>query len=256
VAVVHNPADHDARIWQRLAARRVLGGCRGLFTHASSLAEQLRRAYPGVPVGHHPLPAVGEAVPVDHRAARRKLGLAEDRRVALFIGLIRPYKGVDVLLEAAAGLPEGSDWLVVVAGEPWGKLGAELEQHAASRGLEGRVRLDLGWVPEDRLADLMDAADLLVLPYRRGSQSAVAPMGLARGVPVLATDVGGVPEVVKDGVNGVIVPPSDAAAITRALATLDRERLAGLAEGARRSASMLRWPGYATAFEELLARVI
>jgi len=256
VAVVHNPADHDARIWQRLAARRVLGGCRGLFTHASSLAEQLERDYPGVPVAHHPLPAVGEGTPEDRRTARRRLGLAEDRRVALFVGLIRPYKGVDVLLEAAAGLPEGSDWLVVVAGEPWGRLGSELEQQAETLGLVDRVRLDLGWVPEDRLADLMDAADLLVLPYRRGSQSAVAPMGLARGVPVLATDVGGVPEVVKDGVNGVIVPPSDAAAITAALEGLERDRLDGLAEGARRSASMLRWPGYATAFEELLAEVV
>ncbi|MCU0302687.1 MAG: glycosyltransferase family 4 protein [Thermoanaerobaculales bacterium] len=256
VAVVHNPFDHDARPWQRLAARRVLGRCDGLFTHAASLARELEHVHPTLPVAHHRLPAAAAPRPLDRGGARAELGLPEGRRVALFLGLIRPYKGVDLLLEAAAALPAASDWFFLVAGEPWGGLADRLRRQAASLGLEGRVRLDLGWVPEGRVGTLLAAADLLVLPYRRGSQSAVAPLALTAGLPVLSTAVGGVPELVVDGDNGIIVPPGDAAAITAALERLDPDRLARLAEGARRSVAGLDWDDYASVLEELIGRVV
>jgi glycosyltransferase involved in cell wall biosynthesis len=256
VAVVHNPVDHDAHLWQRVAARRVLGGSQALFTHARVLAAELERAYPSIPVGYHCLPAVEAPVELGRDQARDELGLPGDRRVALFLGLIRPYKGVDLLLEAAAALPEDSDWFIVIAGEPWGDLGNLLETRVRSLDLERRVRLDLQWVPEGRVPTLLAAADLLVLPYLRGSQSAVAPMALARGIPVLSTAVGGVPEIVRDGINGVIIPPGDPGAITTALEALSAEKLNALAAGARQTSEDLTWSGYGDALEELIERVI
>ncbi len=255
IAVVHNPADHDAGWLQRTVAARVLGRCRGLFTHAEVLGRQLEGAYPGVPTRFHRLPAVGGGATLDRADARSELGVPDDRRVALFLGLIRPYKGVEVLLEAAARLPQGSDWLVWVAGEPWRSLGDRLERRVAELGLDRRVRLDLGWVPEPRVPVLLAAADLVVLPYLSGSQSAVAPMALAHGVPVLTTAVGGVPEIVSDGVNGVVVPPGDPAALAASLASLGRTTVAELAAGAERSSRELDWSGYAAALEELIGVV-
>jgi glycosyltransferase involved in cell wall biosynthesis len=252
LAVVHNPADHDAGWLQHSVAERVLGRCQGLFTHAEVLARQLEGAYPGLPVRCHRLPAVVDGATPDRAAARAELGIPDDRRVALFLGLIRPYKGVEVLLDAASRLPESSDWLVVVTGEPWGGLGERLERQAAEPGLGGRVRLDLGWVAEPRVPVLLAAADVVVLPYLRGSQSAVAPMALAHGVPVLTTAIGGVPEVVADGVNGVVVPPGDPEALADALAALDRTRIGELAAGARRSRDELTWSGYAASVEGLV----
>ncbi|HSN57373.1 MAG TPA: glycosyltransferase family 4 protein [Candidatus Sulfomarinibacteraceae bacterium] len=256
VAVVHNPADHDARPWQRLAARSVLGRCQGLFSHARVLARELEARYPSLPVGSHPLPAVAAGPAPDRATARADLRLPAEARVALFLGLIRPYKGVDLLVEAAAALPDGSDWLVVAAGEPWGGLGERLERQVEALGVGSRVRLDLRWIPEGEAAALLAAADLVVLPYRRGSQSAVAPMALAAGVPVLTTAVGGVPEVVQDGVNGLIVPPGDPASLAAALEALDPHRLADLAEGARRSSVELSWPAYAAEVEGVVRRLL
>jgi glycosyltransferase involved in cell wall biosynthesis len=256
VAVVHNPVDHDAGRLQRLIARRVLARCQGLFTHAEVLGRQLADAYPDLPVRHHGLPAVaGGAVP-DRGDARRELGIPSGHRVALFLGLIRPYKGINVLLDAAARLPEGSDWLVLVAGEPWRGLGERLERRVAELGLDRRVRLDLGWVPEPRVPVLLAAADVVVLPYLTGSQSAVAPMALAHGVPVLTTAVGGVAEVVADGVNGMVVPPADPEALTRALAALDPATLSKLAAGAAETAGELTWNGYAAALEDVIEAVL
>ena len=255
VAVVHNPTDHDAGAMQRRAARWLLARCDGLFTHAEALAERLRRDYPELPCAAHPLPATSTFAPIDRAAARRALGLPGAGRVALFTGLIRPYKGVDLLLEAAARLPESSDWQLVVAGEAWGGLGPGLQERAAKPDLAGRVRLDLRWQSEEELRVLLSAADLVVLPYRDGSQSAMAPLVLAAGVPVLSTRVGGLPEVVEDGVNGRLVSPGSVDALVDALAALDREQLQVFAAGARRGATRLTWAGYAAALEGLLERV-
>ncbi len=256
LGLVHNLADHGGGGLHRLAARLVLGRCDALFTHAAALAAGLRATYPGVAVSHHPLAADEAAVADDQAAARRRLGLPNGARLALFLGLIRPYKGVDLLLEAVAGLPADSDWQLVVAGEAWGDLAAELERRAAGDDLAGRVHLRLGWVPEGEVTTLLTAADVVVLPYRSGSQSAVAPQALAHGRPLVSTRVGGLPEVVRDGVNGLLVAPGDVAGLRRALASLDRDRLAALAGGARASRGALTWDAYAAAVERALTALL
>jgi glycosyltransferase involved in cell wall biosynthesis len=256
IAVVHNPADHDARFRQRLAARMVLGRCRGLFTHAKILADGLKETYPSLPVASYPLPPP-ELLPLPAKHdARADLGLPNTSRVALFLGLIRPYKGVDLLLEAMARLAKDSDWFLVVAGEPWGKLGSSLEAQVRTLGLENRVRLDLGWVPEMETTRLLAAADLVVLPYRSGSQSAVAPVALGCGVPVLSTSVGGLSEVIRHQVDGFLVEPGSVKALTDALEDLGRSRLEQLALGAHDFRDRLSWDGYAAALEKLVEHVI
>ncbi|NOZ79312.1 MAG: glycosyltransferase family 4 protein [Acidobacteria bacterium] len=255
IAIVHNPADHDAHIHHKLAAALVLGRCDGLFTHAERLAESLRMSFPARPVASFPLPP-GEHLDLpDRTTARRELGLGADEQIALFLGLIRPYKGLDILLRAAARLPTQTPWRFVVAGEPWARLGPELTALRQQLGVEDRVRLDLGWIPQPRMAAYFAAADLLVLPYRAGSQSAVAPLALAHGIPVLSTAVGGLTELIEDGVNGILVPPGDPVALAAAFNRLDPERLARLAAGARASADALTWDAYAASLERLLATV-
>ena len=256
VAVVHNPADHDAGTVKRLVARSVLSRCQGLFTHARSLGRHLEAQFPGVPVASHPIPPPELNKVPDRGEARRLLDLPEERRVALFLGLIRPYKGVELLLEAFSALPGRERWLLVVAGEPWGGLGDRLRRMVGELDLEGLVRLDLRWIPESEIPALLAAADVVVLPYRSGSQSAVAPIALASGVPVIASAVGGLPEVVENGVNGVLVEPGSVEALVRALDGLDGQRLNALTEGARAWRGTVTWDSYAAALEELLARVV
>jgi glycosyltransferase involved in cell wall biosynthesis len=255
-AVVHNPVDHGARLVHRLAARRVLGRCQGLFTHAEVLARRLTREYLGARVASHPIPPPVGIGPLDREAARRELDLPAGRRVALFLGLIRPYKGVDLLLEAVARLPSSGGWQVVVAGEPWGRLGDRLCRQLDRLGIADRVRLELRWIPESEVSALLAASDLVVLPYRSGSQSAVAPLALGAGVPVVASGVGGLPEVVQHGVNGLIVEPGSVDALVAAFEGIDDERLSELRNGAREWSGAVTWSTYAEAFERLLERVI
>jgi glycosyltransferase involved in cell wall biosynthesis len=255
VAVAHNPADHGAGLLRRSVARSVLKRCNAVFTHAGVLEHEISTFCSGIPIASHPLPPpeIGELPPREE--ARTRLELPATRKVALFLGLIRPYKGVDLLLEAVSRLPEENDWLLLVVGEPWGDLGPALQRQAEELDLADRVRLRLGWVPEADVPGLLVAADLVVLPYRSGSQSAVAPLALAAGLPVLSTQVGGLSEVIEDGGNGLLVAPNSVGELAAALAALTTERLAELAEGARASRARLTWEGYATALEEMLEEV-
>jgi len=256
VAVVHNPVDHEATLGKRVASRLVLCRCQALFTHAQSLAVQLRSEYPLTPIAFSLLGATSStASGVDRARARARLGIDADVKLALFLGIIRPYKGVDILLEAFARLDAALMWRLVIAGEPWGGCEEELAQQVSRLGVQERVTLDLRWVPEQRIQDLLRAADLVVLPYRWGSQSAVAPMALAAGLPVLTTRVGGLAEAVKDGATGVIVAPGSVDELAQAWQGLDAQSLERLSNGARADAAHNSWQQYARALEKLVELV-
>ncbi len=256
VVVVHNAADHERQLLQRFAGRMVLGLASGLFTHGELLAEELRRSYFGMLVRACPLafPRPGAGPP--REAARRELGVGEGVRLALFVGLIRPYKGVEVLLRAFARLPDDSPWRLLVAGEPWGGLEERLRTLHRELGLEHRVGLDLAWVPESGMPGLLAAADVVVLPYLAASQSAVVPLAMAHGVPVVSTAAGSITDVVRNGYNGLVVPPGDEAALAAAFASLDGAMLARLREGVARTVARFTRDRYAAELEALLDEVV
>jgi glycosyltransferase involved in cell wall biosynthesis len=254
IAVVHNPVDHDAGRLASCLARSVLGRCQGLMTHAGTLADQLRSWLPGVPVAWHPLPAREQRIPVQAEA-RAALGIEDRGRLALCFGLIRPYKGIDTLLEAFSRLDRGLGWTLAVVGEPWGSMRGEILERCSRPDLKGRVILDLEWVSERRAALYLAAADAVVLPYRDATQSAVVPWALAHGKPVLSSRVGGIVEVVEHDRNGFLVEPGDIDAVARALAAADDEALSRWSRGAVASAQRLSWSGYVKELEQILSGV-
>lgn len=254
IAVVHNPFDHGAGWAARCAARSVLRRCRGFLCHAESVERELQAAYSGRPVAVHALPPVRVAA-ADRAAARRRLGLAPDALALLFFGLIRPYKGVEVLLEAVAQMPREAGVVLVLAGEPWGGCAAAVRERVRRPDLAGRVIARLGWVPEGEVGDLFAAADAAVLPYRDATGSAVAAQALAAGLPVVASAVGGLAETVRDGDNGLLVPAGDAAALAAALGRLaDVALRARLSVGARSWTERCTWTSYVDVLEALAVR--
>ncbi len=233
-------------------ASTILKRADGLFTHGRRLASDLEALFPETPIGHHLLPAATRQELPGRQEARDRLGLPSDAQVGLVLGLLRRYKGVDVLLDAVARLPEDSDWHLVVAGEAWDGLERELPVQARQLGIDDRVHFHFGWLPEAEVPAFLAAADLMVLPYRSGSQSAVASQALAHGIPLLVTAVGGLPEVVGDA--GLVVPPGDPDALSAALASLGPGRLQLLSEAAQR-ADCPTWESYASSLEKLLEQV-
>lgn len=151
---------------------------------------------------------------------RADLGI--DGRTLVFAGRLGPQKALGVAL---AALVDVADVALVVAGD--GPERAALEARAAELGLDGRVRF-LGSVPRDAVLRLFGAADASVLPSSWENFPHTLVESLAVGCPVIATAVGGVPEVVRDGENGLLVAPNDPSALSAAISRFFSE--AGLRE--------------------------
>jgi glycosyltransferase involved in cell wall biosynthesis len=141
---------------------------------------------------------------VPRRELRARLGIA-DAPTALFVGHLSDYKGADVF---ADGLALATSWQGVAVGS--GPLAAEIQTRNPAIRLPGAV-------PPEEVPDWLRAADVVVVPSRREGLGLVAIEALACGVPVVAANVGGLPEVVRDGENGLLIPPGDAVALAAAL---------------------------------------
>jgi glycosyltransferase involved in cell wall biosynthesis len=126
------------------------------------------------------------------------------RRVILFAGQLRTDKGLDLLVRAAAGWPE--NLVLALVGEDHGAL-ATAQRLAEALGVS--LEVDEGYQPVERFVAALAAADVVVCPYRRSSQSAILVMAAALGRPTVVTDVGGLPEL-----GTVVVPPDDSAALS------------------------------------------
>jgi glycosyltransferase involved in cell wall biosynthesis len=151
-----------------------------------------------------------------------------DGPTAVFVGRLVLQKNLPLLVEAVAEVP---GFRVVVVGD--GPEHAALEAAVTARGLEDRVRL-VPAVPRAAAMRWMKAADVTVLPSSWENHPHAVVESLTVGTPVVATAVGGVPEIVTDGVDGLLTPDGDAAALADALraALLDAGRSADLRRGA------------------------
>ncbi|TMR05596.1 glycosyltransferase family 4 protein [Actinomadura soli] len=207
VALCHNVLPHERKPYDEPLMKRLLRGVDGVLVHSEAQAD-LARTLTERPVRVAEMPAhlpTAEA-PVQHDA--------KVRRRLLFFGIVRPYKGLDVLLRALAEGPD--DVALTVAGEFWGGLD-DTRELIGSLDLASRVELRPGYVPAADVPGLFAAADALVLPYRTATASQNVWMAHEHGLPVIATDVGGFAAQIRDGVDGLVCTPDDVASLAAAL---------------------------------------
>ncbi|MBX6769958.1 MAG: glycosyltransferase, partial [Actinomadura rubrobrunea] len=207
VALCHNVLPHERKPYDRPLMKALLRRVGGVLVHTEQQAA-LARQLTDRPVRVAEMPA---HLPTPRVETDRPEGV---RRRLLFFGIVRPYKGLDVLLRALAAGPE--DVSLTVAGEFWGGL-EETRALIAELGLTERVELRPGYVPAADVPALFAAADALVLPYRSATASQNVWMAYEHGVPVIATRVGGFADQVRDGVDGLICEPDDPGSLADAL---------------------------------------
>ena len=220
VVTIHNVLPHEGGGMLARAGRFFCRRADAVLVHGTAMRDLLIARY-GVPAEQvHDVAMPAQAGPValpPRDEARRALGLADDANVVLCFGIIRPYKGIDVLLRAFARYAAGDAAArLVIAGCPW----CDWEPYQAiieEEELGGRVDCMLEYVNDVTVARLFAAADLAVLPYTHfDAQSAVGAQMAAHGVPLVVSDVGALPDWV-DGDASWIALADDVPAWTAAL---------------------------------------
>lgn len=144
--------------------------------------------------------------PIEKSKARQKLQIAPNQKVVLFFGLIRHYKGLDLMLQAQAQLKEKKIYLII-AGESYEnfeKYKSLIQEYELSNSLQ----MHLKFVPEDEVKYFFCAADVCVLPYRKASQSGVLSIAYYFELPVIVSQVGGLYESVETHKTGVVCQPT------------------------------------------------
>jgi glycosyltransferase involved in cell wall biosynthesis len=255
IFVCHNLDPHEPVPGGAWLAARALGCAAGFVAQSARDEARLRAAHPRTPVAVV-LPPAEPPMPCGHgddrAACARALGFPPAPRRLLFFGYVREYKGLPTLIEAMGSLPP--DVQLVVAGEIYHHDAAHYRALAAQVGAADRVVILDRFLGSAEIACCFGASDLVVLPYWEASQSAVVPLAMASARGVVATRVGGLPDLVDDE-TGILVPPRDAAALARAIVRgLDQADAMGRA--ARGAAQRLDWQAAAATITELAATAI
>ena len=248
VVICHNVTPHEPFRGAGLLTKGTLRHADLLVTHAPHQREELAAlGLDDIPVlqAFHPRFTASAFAPAPSLAevAAERLRQGSPDLLLLCFGSVRPYKGVDLALDALARVDPDLRVRLVVAGRFWSEL--EPFQHRVRElGLARKVELRDGYVPNDEAALLFTAADAALLPYRSASQSGVAQLAFAYGCPVIATAVGGLPAAIDHGTDGLLCPPDDPVALARAIERMALEQ-AGFADAIRQQSSSHSFDRYA-----------
>jgi D-inositol-3-phosphate glycosyltransferase len=255
IMIADNLVPHEQRPFDRVLTRLVTDRTDGYLVMSESVEADVARLLPGRPVRRvpHPVYAQYGSAGRPRAAARERIGVAGD--MLLFFGLVRPYKGLDVLIEAMPRVRARRDVTLVVAGEFYVPV-EPVRARIAELGLGDSVRVLDRYVADEEVGDLVAAADAVVLPYRSATQSGVVLVAYAGGCPVISTAVGGLPEVVEEGVTGHLVPPGDPAALADAiLAFYERGGRDAYEPAVHEAAKRFSWSAVTEGIVDLVARV-
>jgi len=203
----HNVFPHESGPFDRLLLKFAAKPVDSFITHSSSDRTDLLPFASGKRISVSPLPVPNEF--------SGEVNQARNGRTLLFFGMVRKYKGLDVLLRAMPKVlahKEGMECTLLIAGEFYDSVD-KYQKLINEYGLEEHVTIDNRYIPNEEIAGIFERVDVLVLPYLNATQSAVARIALANALPLIASRSGGLLEIVIEDVNGLLFPVADSDAL-------------------------------------------
>jgi glycosyltransferase involved in cell wall biosynthesis len=228
--------------------RRLYPKMQHIFLNAEQNKQFLLSSFPGVDPARlsvSPVPDLIDFLEASDTAP--DLGIPAGRRVVLFFGNIEPRKGILVLIKAFTKvLEQVPDAYLLIAGPPFDDM-RKYHDLVDQLGIQQHVGISDKYIPLEQIPGLFERVELLALPYLEGWNSGVIATAYAHGKPVIASDIGGFYEVVKNGDTGFLVPPADDAALADAiiLTMTDADLHRRVSQGAKDFSNNTSWPALA-----------
>lgn len=206
----HNVFPHERFPMDKFLTRITLKNGNIFTVHAQSDADDLKSILPNAKIGItvHPAYNFFKQKNLTKKQARDIIGIGEEEKVLLFFGLVREYKGLKHLLNAMKILIDrGEQGLRLVVAGDFADKKEEYNEMISELGIGTFLSITDGHIPICEVEKFFVASDLVVLPYESATQSGVIQVAYSFDKPVLATNVGGLPDVVFDGITGYVVEP-------------------------------------------------
>ncbi len=211
ISILDNVIPHEKRPGDMAFTKYFLNNNHGFVVMSEAVKQALLSLKPGARYLYHPHPLYDHFGKKTGRGeALKKFGIPGNCKLLLFFGFIRDYKGLDLLLEAMKELPE--DYRLIIAGEVYGKFD-KYDRMISDLGLESRVTSLVRYISDDEVPAIFSAADACVLPYKSATQSGIVGIAYHFGLPVIATDVGGLREMIEPYDTGMMIEKPEAPAI-------------------------------------------
>ena len=205
IALCDNIKPHEKKWMDNLLSNYFIKSMDGFVVQSSTVESELlsfdesaqyRKALHPVYDAYKPV--------IDKNVAKEKLGL-EAKYIILYFGYVRHYKGFDILLESVAKLKQNmSDFHLLAVGESYDGT-EKFESLINQLGIKEYVTWLHEYVPDSKVHEYFSTADVVTLPYRSASQSGIVQLAYHYNVPVVVTNVGGLPEIVEEGKSGCVV---------------------------------------------------
>lgn len=242
VAILHNMIPHDHKPGDRILSKYFTKSVDGFTALSESVLNDISLFDKVKPreFCRHPL-YDSFGAHATREESMEFLKLDPSKRYMLFFGLIRDYKGLDLLLKAYADSRfREMDIRLIVAGEFYGSSEKyfELEKEL---GLEGKIIWSNDFVPNAEVRYYFGAADLVVQPYRTATQSGISQIAYHFEKPMLVTNVGGLPEIVPNGKAGLVVNPDPAEIADGIIDFFTNDRGPGFTEGLKEEKRKYSW---------------
>lgn len=255
ISILDNIIPHEHRIGDHLFADYFVKSVDGFVAMSESVLDDVKTFDTIKPkvFCRHPL-YDNFGVKVNREEALKELGLDTQFRYMLFFGLIRDYKGLDLMLKAYARSEfRNMDVRLIVAGEFYSgsEKYFELEKEL---GLEGLVIWKCEFVPDSRVKYYFGAADIIVQPYKSATQSGVTQIAYHFEKPMLVTNVGGLSEIVPDGKVGYVVEPNENEIAEKLIDFFKNNRQTEFSEGLKDEKKKYAWSNMTSAILEASKR--
>lgn len=215
IAVLHNVIAHEKRAGDEALTKYFFNRCDGFVILNKASEKDLLGLKPDAKYIIHPHPLYdhyGNKMSVIE--ARAKLNIPPDKKVILFFGFIRDYKGLDLLIESMKDL--NNDYLLLIAGEVYGDF-KKYEEQINRLKQNDKINLQVRYIPETEIPLFFSASDVCVLPYRSATQSGIVGIAYHFDLPVIVTNTGGLAEMVEENKTGLIVNEINAQSFTTVL---------------------------------------
>lgn len=202
ITILDNVLPHETRIFDHTFTKYFLNQNDGFITMSDKVKDDLLSFIPDAKYKIYPHPLYDHfGAATEKNQARKELNLPTDKKLLLYFGYIRDYKGLDILIETISQLPE--DYHLILAGESYGDFTPYLELIAKFQ-VKDKITLLNRYIPDREVSLLFSAADVCVLSYKSATQSGVTSIALHYELPLVVTNVGGLKEMVEHEKTGLV----------------------------------------------------